>query len=143
MKKVTYFIIMLLGVLLLSACSEELKSLVDEEDAAAIEVATSQNTGKGSLKLLTPTITTDENQLKFETDGIDEDKITYIYVANQRVWAQKIKNKQSYKISIKDIKNAHRTDYKPKVQLFQYKDDNEENDMTTFKQDRYEVKESK
>ncbi|MEW4283128.1 hypothetical protein [Priestia koreensis] len=143
MKKVTYLITILLGVLLLSACSEELKSLVDEEDAAAIEVATSQNTGKGSLKLLTPTITTDENQLKFETDGIDEDKITYIYVANQKVWAQKIKNKQSYKISIKDINNAHRTDYKPKVQLFQYKDDNEENDMTTFKQARYEVKESK
>lgn len=143
MKKVTYFIIMLLGVLLLSACSEELKSLVDEEDAAAIEVATSQNTGKGSLKLLTPTITTDENQLKFETDGIDEDKITYIYVANQKVWAQKIKNKKPYEISIEDIKNAHRTDYKPKVQLFQFKDDNEENDMTTFKQARYEVKESK
>ncbi|MGH0799844.1 hypothetical protein ACQVTZ_07500 [Bacillus cereus] len=100
----------------------------------------SLETGKGSMELLTPTITTKDNELEIKTEGIDENKVTFIYVANKKVLEQKLKNGESYKLNIKDIEHAHRTDYKPKVQLFQTKDENDDGEMVTFKQVRYTVK---
>ncbi|MBE5106075.1 hypothetical protein IGI01_12410 [Bacillus thuringiensis] len=99
----------------------------------------SLETGNGSIELLTPTITTKDNELEIKTEGIDENKVTFIYVANKKVFEQKIKNDESYKLDIKGIKDAHRTDYKPKVQLLQTKDDSKDGDMVTFKQVRYTV----
>ncbi|AAU17199.1 group-specific protein [Bacillus cereus E33L] len=100
----------------------------------------SLETGSGSMELLTPTITTKDNELEIKTEGIDENKITFIYVANKQVLEQKIKNGEPYKLNIKDIEHAHRTDYKPKVQLLQTKDDDKDGEMVTFKQVRYTVK---
>ncbi|MBS9802323.1 hypothetical protein [Bacillus toyonensis] len=100
----------------------------------------SLETGKGSMELLTPTITTKDNELEIKTKGIDENKVTFIYVANKKVLEQKLKNGESYKLNIKDIEHAHRTDYKPKVQLLQTKDDNDDGEIVTFKQVRYTVK---
>ncbi|OTX32919.1 hypothetical protein BK717_19260 [Bacillus thuringiensis serovar malayensis] len=100
----------------------------------------SLETGNGSMKLLTPTITTKDNELEIKTEGIDENKVTFIYVANKKVLEQKIKNSESYKLDITGINDAHRTDYKPKVQLLQTKDDNKDGEMITFKQVRYTVK---
>ncbi|PDY51042.1 hypothetical protein CON61_22520 [Bacillus toyonensis] len=100
----------------------------------------SLETGNGSMELLTPTITTKDNELEIKTEGIDENKVTFIYVANKKVLEQKIKNSESYKLDITGINDAHRTDYKPKVQLLQTKDDNKDGEMITFKQVRYTVK---
>ncbi|EEM40990.1 hypothetical protein bthur0004_30770 [Bacillus thuringiensis serovar sotto str. T04001] len=100
----------------------------------------SLETGNGSMELLTPTITTKDNELEIKTEGIDENKVTFIYVANKKVLEQKINNGESYKLNIKDIEHAHRTDYKPKVQLLQTKDDDKDGEMVTFKQVRYTVK---
>ncbi|MDA2310805.1 MULTISPECIES: hypothetical protein [Bacillus cereus group] len=100
----------------------------------------SLETGNGSMELLTPTITTKDNELEIKTEGIDENKVTFIYVANKKVLEQKLKNGESYKLNIKDIEQAHRTDYKPKVQLLQTKDDNDDGEIVTFKQVRYTVK---
>ena len=100
----------------------------------------SLETGKGSMELLTPTITTKDNELEIKTEGIDENKVTFIYVANKKVLEQKLKNGESYKLNIKDIEHAHRTDYKPKVQLLQTKDNNDDGEIVTFKQVRYTVK---
>ncbi|MDJ1474466.1 hypothetical protein QBX67_03280 [Bacillus sp. LS15-K4] len=100
----------------------------------------SLETGNGRMELLTPTITTKDNELEIKTEGIDENKLTFIYVANKQVLEQKINNGESYKVNIKDIEHAHRTDYKPKVQLLQTKDDTQDGDMVTFKQVRYTVK---
>ncbi|HDR7688453.1 TPA: hypothetical protein QCX85_003920 [Bacillus toyonensis] len=100
----------------------------------------SLETGNGSMELLTPTITTKDNELEIKTEGIDENKVTFIYVANKKVLEQKIKNSESYKLDITGINDAHRTDYKPKVQLLQTKDDNKNGEMITFKQVRYTVK---
>ncbi|HDR5542282.1 hypothetical protein EKU29_16920 [Bacillus anthracis] len=100
----------------------------------------SLETGNGSMELLTPTITTKDNELEIKTEGIDENKVTFIYVANKKVLEQKLKNGESYKLNIKDIEHAHRTDYKPKVQLLQTKDDNDNGEIVTFKQVRYAVK---
>ncbi|BCA32411.1 hypothetical protein BwiPL1_07930 [Bacillus wiedmannii] len=100
----------------------------------------SLESGKGSMELLTPTITAKDNELEIKTKGIDENKVTFIYVANKKVLEQKLKNGESYKLNIKDIEHAHRTDYKPKVQLFQTKNDNDDGEMVTFKQVRYTVK---
>ncbi len=100
----------------------------------------SLESGKGSMELLTPTITTKDNELEIKTKGIDENKVTFIYVANKKVLEQKLKNSESYKLNIKDIEHAHRTDYKPKVQLLQTKDDNDDGEIVTFKQVRYTVK---
>ncbi|PFA85950.1 hypothetical protein CN952_26750 [Bacillus cereus] len=100
----------------------------------------SLESGKGSMELLTPTITAKDNELEIKTEGIDENKVTFIYVANKKVLEQKLKNGESYKLNIKDIEHAHRTDYKPKVQLLQTKDDNDDGEIVTFKQVRYTVK---
>ncbi|TXR69536.1 hypothetical protein DM800_04340 [Bacillus sp. AY18-3] len=100
----------------------------------------SLETGKGSIELLTPTITTKDNELEFKTEGIDENKVTFIYVPNKKVLEQKINNGEPYKVNIKDIEHAHRTDYKPKVQLLQTQDDHKDGEMVTFKQVRYTVK---
>ncbi|HHB2168379.1 hypothetical protein P5770_00020 [Bacillus cereus] len=100
----------------------------------------SLETGNGSMELLTPTITTKDNELEIKTEGIDENKVTFIYVANKKVLEQKLKNGESYKLNIKNIEHAHRTDYKPKVQLLQTKDDNDDGEIVTFKQVRYTVK---
>ncbi|MCC0767703.1 hypothetical protein K9840_01600 [Bacillus pacificus] len=100
----------------------------------------SLETGNGSMELLTPTITTKDNELEIKTEGINENKVTFIYVANKKVLEQKLKNGESYKLNIKDIEHAHRTDYKPKVQLLQTKDDNDDGEIVTFKQVRYTVK---
>ncbi|WP_410981354.1 hypothetical protein [Bacillus pacificus] len=100
----------------------------------------SLESGKGSMELLTPTITTKDNELEIKTEGIDENKVTFIYVANKKVLEQKLKNGESYKLNIKDIEHAHRTDYKPKVQLLQTKDDHNDGEIVTFKQVRYTVK---
>ncbi|MED1509095.1 MULTISPECIES: hypothetical protein [Bacillus] len=100
----------------------------------------SLETGSGNMELLTPTITTKDNELEIKTEGIDENKVTFIYVANKKVLEQKINNGESYKLNIKDIEHAHRTDYKPRVQLLQTKDDNNDGEIVTFKQVRYTVK---
>ena len=80
------------------------------------------------------------HELEIKTEGIDENKVTFIYVANKKVLEQKLKNGESYKLNIKDIEHVHRTDYKPKVQLLQTKDDNDDGEIVTFKQVRYTVK---
>ncbi|GAB6451725.1 hypothetical protein bcgnr5373_20960 [Bacillus cereus] len=100
----------------------------------------SLETGNASMELLTPTITTKDNELEIKTEGIDENKVTFIYVATKKVLEQKLKNGESYKLNIKDIEHAHRTDYKPKVQLLQTKDNNDDGEIVTFKQVRYTVK---
>ncbi|PEA13564.1 hypothetical protein CON42_20705 [Bacillus thuringiensis] len=100
----------------------------------------SLESGKGSMELLTPMITAKDNELEIKTKGIDENKVTFIYVANKKVLEQKLKNGESYKLNIKDIEHAHRTDYKPKVQLLQTKDDDDDGEIVTFKQVRYTVK---
>lgn len=41
---------------------------------------------KGSMELLTPTITAKDNELEIKTKGIDENKVTFIYVANKKCW---------------------------------------------------------
>lgn len=48
-------------------------------------VENSLETGSGSIELLTPTITTKDNELEIKTEGIDENKVTFIYVANKKV----------------------------------------------------------
>ncbi|MDA1904911.1 MULTISPECIES: hypothetical protein [Bacillus] len=103
-------------------------------------VENSLETGSGSMELLTPTITTKDNELEIKTEGIDENKVTFIYVANKKVLEQKLKNGESYNLNIKDIEHAHRTDYKPKVQLLKTKDDHNDGEIVTFKQVRYTVK---
>ncbi|WP_407655985.1 hypothetical protein [Lysinibacillus odysseyi] len=132
LKKITGLIFILFASIILSGCSD----IIDDPD---VEIAIKQDTGNGSIELLTPKITTKDNQLEFITEGIDENKVTYIFVANKKVFEQKIKNDTPYKLNIMDIKDAHRTDYKPKVQLFQTIDDTEDGDIVTFKQVRYTV----
>ena len=130
---------MLIAAITLSGCSELIESSLDSGYKAEIEIATNQDTGEGSIELVTPTITTEDAQIELITEGIDENKVTFIYVANTKVFEQKIKNHERYKLNIKDLKDAHRTDYNPKVQLIQTADDTEDGDIVTFKQVRYKV----
>lgn len=132
MKKIIGLSSILFAGIILSGCSDIIKN-------PDIEIALKRETGNGSIELLKPTITTKENQLEFMTEGIDENKVTFIYVANKKVFEQKIKNGESYKLNIMDIEDAHRTDYKPKVQLLQTLDDTEDGDIDTSKQVRYKV----
>lgn len=139
MKKMMLGIALLVGCFGLAGCSSGLEDSVDSTDKADIEVVTKQDTGEGKFELIPPTISVDDNELEFMPEGVDENKVTFVYVANEKVFEQKIKNLETYKINIKGIKDAHRTDYKPKVQFYQFKDDDSDKDMTMFKQERYKV----
>ncbi|MEK5068689.1 hypothetical protein [Sporosarcina sp. FSL K6-1508] len=139
MKKIIGLSFILFAGITLSGCSGIIENSLDSSDRADYEVAFKQETGNGSIELLTPTITTKDNQLDFMTEGIDENKVTFIFVANEKVFEQKIKNDESYELNIKGIKDAHKTGYKPKVQLLQTTDDTENGDIITFKQVRYTV----
>ncbi|MGF9975929.1 hypothetical protein [Viridibacillus arvi] len=139
MKKIIGLSFILLAGITLSGCSGIIENSLDSSDKADYEIAFKQETGNGSIELLTPTITTKDNQLDFMTEGIDENKVTFISVANKKIFEQKIKNDESYELNIKGIKEAHRTDYKPKVQLWQTTDDTEDGDIVIFKQVRYTV----
>lgn len=140
MKKIIGLSFILLTCTTLFGCADIIEDSLDSEDKALYEIATKQETGNGSIELLTPTITTKDNHLQLITDGIDENKMTYIFVANKKVFEQKIKNNTSYNLNIEGIQDAHRTDYNPKVQLMQTNDDTEDGDIVTFKQVRYTVK---
>lgn len=139
MKKIIGVSFILVAGITLSGCSGIIESSLDPSDKADFEIATEQETGSGSIELLTPTITTKDHQLEFRTEGIDENKVTFISVANKKIFEQKIKNNESYELTIEDIKDAHRTDYEPKVQLWQTADDTEDGDIVVFKQVRYTV----
>ena len=139
MKKIIGLSFILFAGITLAGCSGIIENSLDSSDRANYEVAFKQETGNGSIELLKPTITTKDNQLDFMTEGIDENKVTFISVANKKVFEQKIKNNESYELDIKGIKDAHRTDYKPKVQLWQTTDDTEDGDIVVFKQVRYTV----
>lgn len=95
--------------------------------------------GQGELKLLTSKIDKKDNILEFKTNNIDESKKVFVSVANKVVFEEKIKNNETYQLDISEIEDAHRTDYEPKVQLFQTKNDKENGEMITFKQVRYKV----
>lgn len=141
MKKIIGLSFILFAGIALTGCSGIIENSLSSKDRANIEIATKQETGNGSIELLTPTITTKDNHLEFMTEGIDENKVTFIFVANKKVFEQKIKNGESYELNIKGIKDAHRIDYEPKVQLLQTTDDTEDGDIVIFKQVRYTVKE--
>ncbi|GIN73396.1 hypothetical protein J14TS2_38710 [Bacillus sp. J14TS2] len=125
----------------LAGCAQILDSedLLDEEDRSDLEVAVNNDTGEGSLELVTPTITDKDNEIEIKMTDIDENKTTFISVANETVFEGKIKNDEVYTLEIGDIKDALRTDYEPKVQLLQTSNDEESGDIVTFKQVRYSV----
>ena len=94
MKKSILLSFVVFASITLSGCADLIESSLDSTDKAYIEIATKQETGNGSIELLTPTITTQDNQLEFMTEGIDENKTTFIVVANKIVFEQKIKNNE-------------------------------------------------
>ncbi|MGM0241038.1 MULTISPECIES: hypothetical protein [Enterococcus] len=138
---------MLLGLfftvgLFLTGCSATIvNETVDSDTQKNLAIATKQDTGVGNFQLLTDTITTEDNQLTFRSQDIDEQKTTYVYVANHQVFSQKIKNNKIYALDIEGLKEAHQINYSPKVQFVQYKEDKENDDISMFKQARYKVKE--
>lgn len=126
---------LLLGIFLLSGCSAAAKEVKKEVDKQ-------MDMGTGEVQLLTKTISPKDNTIEFMVTDFDEEKTTFVYVANQQVMAEPLKNNQDYTIDIKGLEDAHSTDYKPKVQFVQTEDDTEDNEnVTMFKQVRYKVAE--
>lgn len=124
MKKNIVVLLMVGAISLMVGCSK----IVEKTDE-----------GQGELKLLTSKIKKDDNLLEFKTNNIDESKIVFMSVANKVIFKEKIKNNEIYQLDISDVEDAHRTDYEPKVQLFQTKNNKETGEMITFKQVRYKV----
>lgn len=125
----------------LSGCSL-LNNMSGEEIDGDLETAFNNDTGEGSIELLTSDITTESKQIEIQTHGIDEDKHTFISVANETIYEGTIDNDSVYTIQIGDIDGALSTNYDPKIQLLQTTtDDDDDGDITTFKEIRYSVEE--
>lgn len=139
MKKLMLGALLFVSVLSFTGCSVGAGNSTDTSNDTGIKVAKNQDAGEGEFTLIPTTISVDDNEIEFMAENVNEDKVTFVYVANEKVFEQKIKNTESYKINIKGIKDAHRTDYKPKVQFVQYEEDDSDKDMTMFKQERYRV----
>ncbi len=92
LKRIIGLSSILIASITLFGCSGIIENSLDSSDKADYEIATKQETGNGSIDLLTPTITTKDNQLEFMTEGIDENKVTFIFVANKKVFEQKMMN---------------------------------------------------
>jgi hypothetical protein len=130
--------IVLLSTLVLVSC-DELDGVFNEEDVRDLELAAAQDVGGGQVQLLTPSITSEDSTLEFQASNIDEERITFVYVANEKVLEQKIENEEVYEINISGIEAAYETDYEPKVQFVQYEDNDESEEILLFKQLRYTV----
>ena len=139
-KKRCTFGLLTLFTLLLTGCSTVVSNLPNLVDSSEDTLVSTINIGKGTLAIKTPLISEKDNELLISTSDLDENKLTYIYVANQKVLEKKMKNNETYSLNIKNIKNAHLVDHKPKIQLKQFKDDKESEEILTFKQACYIVK---
>ncbi|WP_429974271.1 hypothetical protein [Enterococcus sp. AZ163] len=105
------------------------------------EIDKQMDIGTGEVQLLTNEISPENNIIGFMVTDFDEEKTTFVYVANQQVLADSLKNNQEYSIGIERLEDAHSTDYKSKVQFYQTEDDTENNEnVTLFKQVRCTVK---
>lgn len=138
MKHISLILFIIIALQTLTGCSL-IEELLDEGEQSDLEVAFKQDTGEGELELVTPTITTADDEIEIKVNGIDENKITFISVANETVFEDNIENNIVYKLDISGIEDALRTDYKPKVQLLQTSNDKVSGDIITFKQVRYTV----
>jgi|SRR5699024_277098 len=136
MKRIGLILGMIIALQTLTGCSL-IEKLSDEDNE--LNLMLQQDIGEGTLELVTPTITTTDDEIEIRVNGVDEDKITFILVANETIYEDTIENDKVYTLAIDDIQNALRTDYDPKVQLVQTSNDKESGDVTTFKQVRYTV----
>lgn len=128
------------GLVFLTACSKPINQLKSRLHSSEDGYTISCNLGNGSVSLKTPMIFSKDNELQLSTSGIDETKITYIYVANNKVFEQKMKNNELYSLDIEGISEAHRTDVKPKIQFIQFDNEKENGEVSTFKELHYFVK---
>lgn len=137
-------VLLLFGMFLLSACVQNSAATLSSTSDSSFFSTSSTNsqTTNSELTLTNSTITIDDTTLEFVASGIDETKTTFLYVANRKVLEEKLENGKTYSVDITEIKDAYRTDYRPKVQLVQTEDDQEFGNIVTFKQIRYTVKNS-
>ncbi|MFC6463680.1 hypothetical protein ACFP65_01490 [Marinilactibacillus sp. GCM10026970] len=122
----------------LFACSE-VEDALESEDKAEFQMATGKEVGNTNLLLITSEIHKEDSQLEVLAEEVDESKTSYFYVANEKVFEEKIQNGKSYKLDIEGIEGAHTVDYNPKLQFIQYTDDTEDGEISAFKQFRYNV----
>lgn len=130
------------SIMLLSGCnsvSSSIEGSLDSSTQNIVKMGKGEDVGQGTVHLLTPTIAVDDNELEFMTDNFDTNKVTFIYVANEKVFEGTLKNDEDFSVDIENIADAHRTDYQPRVQFVQYADDTESEDIVTFKELRYKV----
>ncbi|WP_440897089.1 hypothetical protein ACS127_03635 [Amphibacillus sp. Q70] len=136
MKRIGFILGIIIALQTLTGCSL-IEKLSDDDNE--LNLMLQQDIGQGTLELVTPTITTADDEVEIRVNGVDEDKITFISVANETIYEDTIKNDTIYTLAIDDIEYALRTDYKPKVRLIQTSNNRESGDVTTFKQVRYTV----
>ncbi|WP_080874445.1 hypothetical protein [Oceanobacillus timonensis] len=138
MKQIRIVLLATILLQILTGCSIA-EELFTEAEQGDLEVAVNQDTGEGAMELVTPTITTADNEIAIKVNGIDEDKTTFISVANETIFEDKMENDKVYTFNIGDINDALRTDYDSKIQLIQTSNDEDSGDITVFKQVRYTV----
>lgn len=134
--------ILLLGLFLLSACVQNSAATLNSTTNSTFLSTSNSQTSNSDLTLTSSKITLADTKLEFVASGIDETKTTFLYVANRKVLEEKLENGKTYSVDISEIKDAYRTDYRPKVQLVQTEDDQEFGNIITFKQIRYTVENS-
>lgn len=85
----------------------------------------------GKVELLS---TNDPHEkLKFKTERFDENRRTFAYIKDQKIFEGMIKNGQVYSLEEEKLKEASQLD-KAKIRFVQYEEDQEDNEIITFKQ---------
>lgn len=137
MKKLFKILTAFCLITILAGCSHALGHTMTN-NTVKYELAASTDRGTGEVALLTPAIAADDTKLEFKTTGINEDKITFISVANQTILQQKIKNDETYLLDIRQLKAARQAGPQT-LQLLQTKNDQADGEITMLKQVRYTV----
>ena len=140
MKNFKFILIVGLSFATLSGCSSEEEGIT-KENIGSVEAAFENDTGNGTLEIMTTNITADDDEIEIKMKDINESKPVFISIANETVHEGDIENNTTYTFSIDEIKDAQRMDYEPKVQLIQTDNNKLDGNIVTFKEARYSVEE--
>lgn len=134
-KIVVCVVILVLGTVVYSKCLTKGEIKVVKTESIIIK-----DTGKGKVEITNPVVFIDEDtkiiQIELNTTGLDNAKLSYIFIDGKLYTKQQLGNTQT----LLDLKNDALKIGKHNVGVAQFNTDKKEYVITTYKTVNYEVK---
>ncbi|WP_099203473.1 hypothetical protein [Miniphocaeibacter massiliensis] len=125
MKKLILICLIAISLFAFTGC-DFLDNIFGKEETTPTEEVSNNNNPNMNFEILTENINSSTKSLEIKVFNVDENKTSFVSVANQVVLNQKLKNDSTYTINISGVEGAYNTSEDVKVQLFQTEDDTPE-----------------